>query len=221
MAVSFVGGSHGTASSANLTLPAVAGIQDRDILLIAAATYWNGSGDLNWPSGFARVDLTADGYTHLAWKRASSESGDYVLPAHSHDVRVAVLMVLRGCVAAGSPFGGISNTVYDTNNTTIRAAGFTTTETTALAWFGQTYENTVSAGPSSFTLGASGANEYHLCGHYKLEQSPGATGNIDGTLSSSSGDKHAIMVALIPAEGGGGTPPTLTLHLHNLLMMGD
>ena len=107
MAVSFVGGSYGTAVGGDLTLPDVEDVQDRDILLIAAATYWNGSGDLNWPSGFARVDPTADGYTHLAWKRASSESGNYVLPAHNQDVRVAVLMVLRGCVAIGSPFDGI------------------------------------------------------------------------------------------------------------------
>lgn len=168
MAVSFVGGSYGTAVGGDLTLPDVEDVQDRDILLIAAATYWNGSGDLNWPSGFARVDPTADGYTHLAWKRASSESGNYVLPAHNQDVRVAVLMVLRGCVAIGSPFDGISNTVYSTSNTIIRAAGFTTTETTALAWFGKTYNNNIATGPSGFTLGAgrySGAAcvECHPC----------------------------------------------------------
>jgi hypothetical protein len=211
MAIS-IGASSFTALAAeanSVVVTAPTGIVDGDILVGA---YYHSAANTNGvtlPSGFTQWGVNAsalDGYRflHFCWKRAQSESGDYTFARESS--LAASITVVKGCVMSGDPANvAISNTMYQTSNTIVRAASITPTSECCLLWVGIVYADPYSLYcPTGFTEQLEARNIgrfYSLNVGTKLNQAAESTGNIDGSILATTTVKHAMMVALKPAVG--------------------
>lgn len=214
-----------SASSANGTSSAVvtapANIADGDILVCVINTY-QGNAAPTFPSGFTTwYDyVSGNDRVSIAWKRASSESGDYTCTgASGTSVISAGISVYRGRLASGDPLDVGSNTSYTTNDTAVRGAGVTiATAGSDLIWAGFLYTGSASiSAPSGMTLRCESwrGNQTAFLADV-VNQSTGATGDKDGTSGGSTGYKHAFLVTLKPAAASG-----ISMPLLNHLLLGD
>lgn len=211
MAISYVSVSSVYSESTSITVTAPASIQDNDILVAFARNDVSDSTSLSLPTGFTSIATqSSSDYKRtqryvIGWKRASSESGDYAFGQTGTDpVAYAAIIVLRGCLASGSPVDVYSNTAYTTSNTTIRAASVTTTvANTMLVAAGGTYGVSDFTPPTGMTERldvGSGGCEISMA---TVEQaSTGASGAKDFTYGSSQVSKHAFLVAFKPDSAG-------------------
>lgn len=190
-----------------MTITAPSGIEDDDILVAIAVTWTDAA--ISWPSGFAtwgarRAVASPNRVFHLGWKRASSESGNYVWGDTSNNFMLGVMGVVKGCVASGDPADALSDTTYTTSDTTIRAASITPSVECALLWIGCVRDEGVVTKPGAFTLISAfeGDADMRITLAYKLEQAAEATGTVDGTTAYAITSKHAYMVALEPVAAG-------------------
>lgn len=190
-----------------VTVTAPTGITDGDILVLVAHTY---GGDPAGCTGFTPVasrEVTGDDTLVLFWKRAASESGDYNVVYSGGNDCEAWIGCYSGRLASGNPVDVYSDTLYQTSNTTVRAAGMTiATANSDIIWGGFCYSDPLTlTKPAAFTLRDSEVGSSVLtCGDL-LNQSAGATGNQDGTAGGAVDVyKHAFMVALKPALPVGG-----------------
>ena len=226
MDIAFVSGASAYSATDPVTVAAIAGLQDGDILLACDLTANNSTYTVTWPARFTEIAESGQASRHsrIAWKRFSTAAGDSAEDTYDFEVsdlgtaRSASILVFRGCRATGNPFAHVSNTGYATSDTTVRAAGFTTDVEAALVWWGCVYSDaSLSGAPSGFTPGASNpSSSYQVHSYYKLAQAAGATGDIDGTMSAAVTAKHAFMVDLIPAGAAG-----ISIPLLNHLLLGD
>jgi len=113
------------AGTTSLTFDPPSGIQDGDILLMLVGTA-NTAELGNLPAGFTRFAqvINTNGASFFAWKRASSESGTYLVDGLATLSR-GCLMRFSGCIASGNP---INVSASRANASTARGtAGITTT----------------------------------------------------------------------------------------------
>lgn len=216
MAISYV--SQSSSNNSNLpgnsiTVAAPPNIQDGDILVAAIYQWVADEGpDVTHPAGFTEIAANQNDieFHCISWKRASSESGSYTFTFACDAVAVAAIIVLRGCLASGSPVDVFSNTAYTTTNTTIRAASVTTTVANAMlvaagsAWGTSSKGITPPAGMTeAIEVGSTAVNGYSkLSIAYAEQASSGASGNKDFTAGTSSSYKHAFLVAFKPDSAG-------------------
>jgi hypothetical protein len=94
---------NGTAS-ASCVVTAPSGIADDDILIFALERA-DVTAAITWPSGFTELfDTTHDGgSTACAWKRASSESGNYTASWTGTTRNVGIMYAVSGAATAGTP----------------------------------------------------------------------------------------------------------------------
>jgi len=212
MAITYISESHATTAGAttSIVVTAPANIQNGDILVAFGASYSDGP-DISLPSGFTTIATQYDDkdiYCRvIGWKRASSESGNYTFSVLPSSINGAGIIVLRGCLASGSPVDVYSNTNYTTSNTTLRAASVTTTvANTMLVAAGMLKADTSFTPPSGMTeaydAATGGAFGIAITAAYATQASSGASGNKDFTAGTSSSYKHAFLVAFKPDSAG-------------------
>jgi hypothetical protein len=207
VAASFVGVHAAYSTGSNtLTITKPTDTADGDILLALVKTYRDaGVTAITHPDTWAEIatiDATpdADERTAIAWKRASSEGASWAwATAAAADDFQGYVVAYRGFLASGSPIHASSNTKYNTSNTTIRAATLTTTVPTWLIWMGKSYSGTLPTltSPGGYTerLDLQDLASRFLCDK-DCSAWTGETGSVDGTLSQTTTDKHAFLVAL-------------------------
>ena len=197
-------------SSVTVTAPTVS---DGDIL-VAFASSWalGGAGNVAFPAGFTiwyTEVLETYGRLAVAWKRASSESGDYEMTSTSAAEMYAIVATFSGRVASGDPLDVGSDTAYVTDNTTVRGAGVTIATTGSdLIYCGICAPNDTPelAAPSGMTSRSSLDVSASWIGMELASldnQGTGATGDKDGTADASCTYKHAFLLALKPAAAAG------------------
>jgi hypothetical protein len=204
--MSFVDCHAAGASEATVTVTAPDGIQDGDILVAFIVGWKSGTkpADLSWPAGFTEWyerDVLHTFKLGLAWKRASSESGNYVMGTTDGSETIGAVSVYRGRITTGDPMDVGSNTPYTYPDTYCRAAGVTiATAGSDLVYFGGGYLSGTLASPSGMTQRGSVDSPNNLEVADLLNQAAGATGDKDGVWSSVvQVSKHAFLVALKPA----------------------
>lgn len=201
--------------SNSITITAPASIADGDIL-VACVWAWHEvgttpEGTFSLPSGFtAWYSVSFGSYKGvLAWKRASSESGNYAFSITGAAFVFGQMVCFSGRVASGDPLDVGSNTGYVTSNTTVRAAGVTiATSGSDLIYcgFAETDGSASLAEPSGMTSRRSDdwTGDWTAMETASLDnQSTGATGDKDGTANTSTTAKHAFLIALKPAAAAG------------------
>ena len=200
-----------------VVVTAPSGIEDNHIL-VALMVSWKDTSDQTHtlPSGFttwySRRCTGAHGsylLWTLAWKRASSDSGNYTFTGSSGIAEVyAGISVYSGRIATGDPLDVGSSTTYETEDTTVRAASVTiATAGSDLVWaaWSETDSSPSMTCPSGMTSRISRDwTEIWSSLEFAdlLNQSAGSTGDKDGTCDSFTGRKHACLVALKPAATG-------------------
>jgi hypothetical protein len=200
-------------------------IPDGSVILLWALAADNSppASTFTWPADFAQLKerLYTDDYERiaLAWKRAAGESGTYTIESAGAVGMLAGLAVITGASVAAYPFGTISDTAYLTNNTTIRAAGFTATVRSDLVGFFSGYFNhggehaDAIAAPAGWTAARWGwvapsgwSAEEHVEIDYYESVPEGATGDIDATAATATTFKHGFVVEVLaeplPYEAG-------------------
>lgn len=114
-----------------LTVPAPAGIQNNDILLLLVETRPDQT--VAAPSGYAEVTgspqlttLTSGTQMSVFWKRTNGTESDITV-ADSGDHQVAQILAFRGCVTSGNPWDVSGGAIQDTATTSVSISGMTTT----------------------------------------------------------------------------------------------
>jgi hypothetical protein len=195
----------------SLTIPAPAGIVDGDILALRVSCYTdNANPTFGLPAGFTKWYDQYNGSYHgfiVAWKRASSESGSYVIS--NSGTANSVEGGWEGCIAAYSgrlsaadPLSVGSNTAYVTSDTVVEAAGITALLGDDVIWAGAAHSTTTLTVPAG--MNARLESSYVLCGGTNicgafgdlLNVAAGATLAKDGTAGASITRKHAFLVGL-------------------------
>lgn len=208
------------ASATSVTVTAPSGIADDDILICALLQYKSGGGTtFTWPSGFTEIyqrQATTNFRAGIAWKRASSESGDYTITASDTGDLIGIVSAYSGRIASGSPVDVGSDTSYTTNDANVRGAGVTiATAGSDLLWCGFSYrsdQNDLSV-PSGMNSRADVHDGYECFALADLlDQSTGASGDKDGTLGDVTTTKHAFLVALKPAASATTFIPHVMCH---------
>jgi len=186
------------------TLTPPSGLSNDDILILSV--YAESSVVLTPPAGFTLVQsqsISAVPLQHVVWwKRASSESGNYVV-THAGGVGVpssAMLAAYSGCIATGDPVN-VSNSAQSVTNFPDVAVTTTVANTHLLYLCSNEATGAGVTPPTGFTERGD-FNQHELSD--KLQAASGATGNIKtGTTSSYHG--VSILIALAPPASGGTT----------------
>lgn len=176
------------------------------------------------PSGWT---LTADnpvGGGNSFWlyhRVASSEGSSYTWQWAAGGRTGISIVTYRDGFDTTTPIDVVSDTVYTTSNTTVRAASMTVTAVNSpIIFFGATHATasmTYDTAPTTPTTLAEDVDYYDATGrfgrgiHSAVWTGSGATGDMDAVISSVQTDKHAFAVALVPSAGGSAAPRTLTL----------
>ena len=190
--------SDGETSGTSITLTAPAGISDNDILL--AFIYKEDTGAVTYPSGFTEkqtVTQTAsdpDFKCYLAWKRASSESGNYTFSWTNNVWRAGLIMAISGAILSGDPFDVAPSTnAPGSASATVTATGITTlTADTLLVALGAAFSSFTWTEPSGMTERV----DYNNVSAATVAQAGiGATG--DKSFTASGSDFNAAMLAAI------------------------
>ena len=94
---------NGTAS-ASCVVTAPSGIADDDILIFSLERA-DVTAAITWPSGFSELFSTTHdgGTTSCAWKRASSESGNYTASWTGNTINVGIVYAISGADTVGTP----------------------------------------------------------------------------------------------------------------------
>jgi hypothetical protein len=159
----------GNGPASTITITAPAGIQDGDILV----AYLSGGYDVatpalaGWTEKVHGGDGNYGGAIHVLWKRASSESGNYVFTNIDHGAAVVgAIAAFSGAIASGDPIDAIQVYYNTTSSTTVATTSTTTTSANTLVLFWENcYDGTVSGwtgGGLTWTERQDGAPELQL-----------------------------------------------------------
>lgn len=224
-AVEFRAATHGSLNpSTTCTASVPSGTQNGDLLLALALANQSTSGHtITAPTGWTEVAThynTAGAAFRMSLFRkiASNESGSYQFTS-SENVRFSCTVTAwYDGINTTNPIAQHSNTAYTAHDTTIRAAGLTTTAPASLLFIGTSPCNpacsiTPPTSPAAFTEQVEYWDNRHLRYFAALNwTSAGATGNVDGTLSGATTNKHAFLLEL-SAPGGSGVGLSLRRRL--------
>lgn len=211
-----------SASSNSATVTKPAGTADGDILF-ALVKHNANEAFSSTPSGWTQLGTsrwltTSSSMFSLFYKVASSEPADYTwtwATAARTAIRIAAY---RGGFDTADPIDVVSDSTYQTNDTTLRAAAMTASAANSVVlFFGGTHISaaqtfTPPTAPASMTEDldayAGGGRLSHIFARLDWTGS-GSTGDMDATISAANDQKHAFAVALNPPAGDT-TPPVLT-----------
>lgn len=204
----FIGASEnatsGAAGSLALTVPA--GTQAQD-LMIAELSYGGGSGaTITKPAGWSTTSenyVAGQGWLGVYSKIASSsEPASYTWTFDSNAQAAGGISTYR-CVNQDSPVHAVSATNSGSNSTP-RGKGVTTSvQGTRILWFVASSGQVTMTPPNGYIrendISTSGSNNVSAGKSGKGKGSTGSTGQVDGTLSTST-TWQTVMVALTPCE---------------------
>ena len=204
-----------SASASSRTVNKITGTLSTDVSFALVTRYNSTTVPNSTPSGWALVPGTTYrevgllDYCALWYKIGAVETSYTWGWTTSTKVNVGVY-TLYGDIDLDDLFDVVSDTVYNTNDTIIRAASMNVSKPNSpLIWFGAQYSSTeetmavpsspisFTADPSSDAYGTTDSDLYNRIG-YGVWSSSGSTGNMDGTLETSALSKHAFAVALNP-----------------------
>ena len=201
------------------------GTVDGDIMF-ALVTNLNHQAPSTVPTGWNLIAAKSNwGGYRLYYKIASSEGTDYTWGwsiGNNDQIRVTIA-TYYGDYNSSNPIGVVSNTAYETSNTTVRAASMNVTLVNSpLLFFALAYKSS----PVTFTkpsvptsdwvedvdAGSANSDLWHtICS--MVWTSTGATGDMDATVSLTPNDKHAFAIAINPPVSG---PANLKSYNTNL-----
>jgi hypothetical protein len=195
----------------DVTVNAPSGVTDGDLMFTFIMNY--GYIIDSVPSGWNSLLSATPGTDHyyLYWKWASSEPASYTW-SFSASARVHIVCVAYYCSAGefdsskASPFDVTSSSNYRTNDTILRAASMTTTRSgDPLFFFGGVYSTsgktlTKPSIPTSdwvadYNRGSAATSRFYGIICSMIWTSYGSTTNMDATISSNVGTKHAFAVS--------------------------
>lgn len=192
MAITFVNQSTLVTGAARTssTLTAPASIADNDILIWCLLCDTNGTVTL--PTGFTNFTgspynnasyVSAALWIFVAWKRASSESGDYT-GSHTSRSTAGYMAAYRGCVTSGTPTDATPTTNQGTSTTATWTGVTTATDGTMLFCYGNgdTTRNT-SSSTMTERLDMNTAPDAGMV-YDVVQTTAGATGNKTATITS-------------------------------------
>ena len=189
--------SGGEATGTGITLTAPSGIVNNDILL--AFIYKENTADaITYPSGFTEKTTVTQPATlfkcYLAWKRASSESGDYTFSWASDVWRAGLIMAISGAITSGDPFDVAPSTNAPAlPSDSVVASGITTqTVDTLLVAFAGIFSSFTWTPPSGMTERVDFNN---VSAATVAQAAIGASG--DKTFTASGSDVYTTMLAAI------------------------
>lgn len=206
MAVSYVSGSGASSGGATtLTITAPASIADGDILF--ATIYANvASTTITPPTGWTEIRTMSGGggggfsaRQSTFWKRAASESGDYVFTFSSSQRSSGGISVFRGALASGDPVDVESGA--DGINPPV-APSVTTTVDGAMLVYSASFDATNTGSwtpPSGMTESVDTAGASASTIDYELLGAAGATGTREGDCTYDGAFFAAFLVAFKPA----------------------
>lgn len=226
--VTFVNAAHADGNAVTSVAPSVpASVADGDLLLTFLKSTNAAEADPSTvPSGWTQVAKAVPAGSSTYWvyyKIAASESGSYTWGWAGAARRAATVVAYRDgfSISSVSDFT-VSNTTYITANTTVRAASFSVPSSNSpLIWIGSSHFSSAQTltTPTVPTGWASDVDDNWSSASRGLREiasmtwsSSGATGDIDSTLSTSNGDKHAFALAL--------NPSTSASKIQRLLVLG-
>lgn len=200
-----------SASTSSLLCNVPTGTADNDILFMVIKRV----GSTGPNSGITGVwtlagttNITSGNTVWLYWRLAASEPASYTIGWAAAARTGITIAGYRGGFNTASPIDAVSNTGYETSNTTVRGASFTVAAANStLIYVGCVNQSTsvtftAPTVPASFT---EDSDFYGSGGRFArtfaslVWTGSGATGNVDGTASSTTTDKHAFVVSLNPA----------------------
>jgi uncharacterized protein YoxC len=208
--VSNVSASSNKSTTTSVVINKPANVQDGDILIAFVTGFRSTSataGDITAPTGWNLINRQAISTRYkvgIFWKRASSEGATYTFTSASSTQMQGVISAYRGCKSTGNPYEVLSNTLYETSGTIVRAASMITTRGGgAIIWAGWYYVSGVIslAEPSGFTSRGVELNTNNAVRFADLlNASAQITGNKDGTAGATCTVKHAYMLELLPED---------------------
>jgi hypothetical protein len=213
------GSSASSVGTTSLVVPEIpAGyVEDDDILIAFIEQLGTDAATVTWPDAnwteWGRNDAGGDGSSmvYLGWKRASSESGSYTFGLDAANLHMAHIVVGKGFKTSGDPANvALSNTNYNTNDTTVQAAALVPSVASILLFvaFATQYPTGMGSPEGAWNwIDASAYGDSYGVFFFALVGAvTGNTGVVAATLWSAATMKHAFMVALEPDTGGLSVP---------------
>ena len=208
MAVEYVHSTEAQINAASITLIAPTGIQDGDILFVAISVrkaFGTANDpvapDINWTQIGSAITITGAKYS-IFWKRASSESGNYVFTSASGTKMYGIISCYRGCVLTDSPVDAYSSVLYTTADYICRAASITPSESNGMFIFAGYSATQILSNPPGMTNRhiVSGIASMYMSLADLTYSDISASGDKDAALVSITGStyKYAFLVALKP-----------------------
>lgn len=161
----------------------------------------------------------------LYYRVASSEGASYTWQWAAGGRTGITIVSYRDGFNTSTPIDVVSDTVYTTSNTTVRAASMTVAAVNSpIIFFGGTHAtasmtwDTVPTAPTTLTEDVDyydGTGRFGRGIYSAVWSGSGATGDMDAVISSTQTDKHAFAVALVPSA-----PAASNRHRNLLLGVG-
>lgn len=215
MALSFVSATAQTSAGTELTFAAPSGIADDDIIILMLGRA-EVSTSPSWGTGFTELFNTAHdgGSFAAAWKRASSESGDYVVSWSGSTAVAGVAYCIRGAITSATPVvAGTTATGSSTTPDPPSTDPGSSAARLAIACFGQEGKLTSSTVPSGYTEPATGSEAFTSGGGSPTAHEGVGTGyrtytgqaENPGTFDTGNNDGWAANTLVFTPEPGGAT----------------
>jgi hypothetical protein len=221
----------GVSASPSVAVPT--GVASDDIVLLVASLDGGGAGSVTWPTGFTELANSVlsgpDGQRgSFAWKRLTgADSGTYDCTFTFSTNWLLQAFAFSGRHTTDPPVKGTlgSSTASNSSPVTITANGVTAVAGDDLLWVSVPDVTVNSAGtghtpPTDFTEAEDAEQAWsNSSGAYRANVSAGATGDIAGTFTMTSGGAGWLTWLIrIPAAAAGmtpvpGTPAYLILRL--------
>lgn len=193
---------------ANIVVTKPTDTQENDLLLCFFSKRGTITNPISIPSGWTQLATSTVASTYGFWVfykvAGSSEPSTYTWEWGLRS-RVTIL-AYRGNINPTDPIDVFSNTIYDSSNNVARAASITVSENSSTVLFlASAYDTTGCTFQQAGTF-----TEQHDAGDVGSdlwqtvqmnELNAGATGNIDSTLSITTVNKHAFLIAFNPYAG--------------------
>lgn len=214
MAFSFVNSSeyNSTNSWGSATVNKPSWTLDNDIMFAVVRSY-NYASTSN-PSWWTKL-WTWPNQMELWYKVASSEPSDYTWTWSAWNITRIWIFTYRWWFDTADPIDVVSNTLYSTSNTTLRAASMSVSqENSPLVFLGMAYKTTALSFTKPSVPTTDWVEDYdwwdawpdmynEICS--MVRTSSWATWNIDATANATPTFKHAYAVALNPSAWGWNT----------------
>lgn len=194
-----------TASDSSLSIPPPTGLSDNDIML-AIINANESSTTITPPSGWELVrSVTTPSITanmSVYWKRASSETGNYVFSVSATVRIVGAISAFYNVITTGNPIDVETGEAQSADATAVCSAIITTEDNTMLVYLAAC-DNTPSGTwtpPTGMTEAVDTASTATVTIAYESRATAGSTGTRAATCTETAGAKGAFLVALKEAH---------------------